>query len=83
MATYYVNKQAQSNGDHEVHKSGCTHMPSEENKRYLGSFDNCHDAVREAKKYYAVNVKDFSYLLGKEISQCFGKQFSHFSASRK
>ena len=30
-----------------------------------------------------VNVKDFSHLFGKEISQCFGKQFSHFSASRK
>ena len=53
MALYYVNKQAQSNGDHEVHKSGCSYMPSEENKQYLGSFSNCFEAVREAKKYYS------------------------------
>ena len=53
MALYYVNKQAQSNGDHEVHKSGCSYMPSEENKQYLGSFSNCFEALREAKKYYS------------------------------
>jgi len=52
MALYYVNKQPQSNGDHEVHKSDCSYMPGEENRMYLGSFTNCFDAVREAKKYY-------------------------------
>lgn len=52
MALYYVNKNAQSNGDHEVHKSGCNFMPAEENKKYLGSFENCRDAVLEAKKTY-------------------------------
>jgi hypothetical protein len=51
MASYYVNKNAQSNGDHEVHKEGCSFMPSEENKKYLGNFNNCKDAVTEAKKY--------------------------------
>jgi hypothetical protein len=53
MALYYVNKQAQANGDHEVHKSGCSFLPTEEKRKYLGSFSNCFDAVREAKKYYA------------------------------
>jgi len=24
---YYVNTNAQANGDHEVHKEGCTKMP--------------------------------------------------------
>lgn len=52
MALYYVNKQAQSNGDHEVHVSGCAFMPSEANKLYLGNFSNCWDAVREARKSY-------------------------------
>ena len=52
MALYYVNKNAQSNGDHEVHKSGCDYMPSEKNRLYLGSFANCFDAVRKAKKTY-------------------------------
>lgn len=27
MALYYANKQAQANGDHEVHKEGCQWMP--------------------------------------------------------
>ena len=53
MAIYYVNKKAQANGDHEVHKSNCTYLPSQENRLYLGSFYDCHDAVREAKKTYS------------------------------
>ena len=52
MAKYYVNKNAQSNGDHEVHKLGCTWMPSKENRIYLGEFDCCSDAVKKAKKHY-------------------------------
>ena len=53
MALYYVNKNAQANGDHEVHKSDCDYMPKPENRQYLGDFSNCHDAVREAKRYYS------------------------------
>jgi len=53
MATYYVNKQAQANGDHEVHKSDCRYLPSSENRKYLGEFSNCKDAVKEAKKTYS------------------------------
>jgi hypothetical protein len=53
MDLYYVNKQAQQNGDHEVHKSNCSYLPAKENQLYLGTFDDCHDAVREARKYYS------------------------------
>ena len=53
MAKYYVNKNAQSNGDHEVHTPGCSFMPDPENRLYLGDFTNCKDAVKEAKKHYA------------------------------
>jgi len=53
MADYCVNKQAQPSGDHEVHTSTCYYLPSPENRQELGAFSNCHDAVREAKKYYA------------------------------
>jgi len=52
MASYYVNKRAQSNGDHEVHRSKCEYMPSAENRMYLGEFASCHGAVAEAKKTY-------------------------------
>ena len=53
MAKYYVNKNAQANGDHEVHKEGCSYMPSSLNRIYLGEFSNCKDAVRKAKEYYS------------------------------
>ena len=49
---YYVNKNEQSNGDHEVHTVSCTYLPNIENRLYLGYFDNCADAVKEAKKTY-------------------------------
>lgn len=53
MQAYYVNKNAQDNGDHEVHKSTCLYLPLEHNRIYLGFFYDCPDAVREAKKHYA------------------------------
>lgn len=52
MARYYVNKNSQSNGDHEVHASGCSWLPMAENRIYLGAFENCKEAVKEAKNHY-------------------------------
>lgn len=52
MSSYYVNKNAQPNGDHEVHKDGCSYMPSVLNREYLGFYSTCQEAVREAKKKY-------------------------------
>lgn len=52
MSSYYVNKNAQSNGDHEVHTTVCPHFPNTENRTYLGDFVSCHSAVTEAKKHY-------------------------------
>ena len=43
---------SQQNGDHEVHKSGCTWMPDVENRKYLGNFDYCYQAVNESRKHY-------------------------------
>ncbi|KAA6320703.1 hypothetical protein EZS27_029556 [termite gut metagenome] len=53
MDMYYVNENAQPTGEHEVHKSGCAYIPNINNRRYLGQFSNCADAVREAKRYYS------------------------------
>lgn len=52
MNTYYVNRNAQTNGDHEVHVSGCTFMPHELNRVPLGYHASCQSAVREAKNHY-------------------------------
>lgn len=50
---YYVNTNAQPNGDHEVHVVSCTHGPSEANRKYLGDFTTCGPAKAEARRYYA------------------------------
>ena len=52
MIAYYVNKNTQANGDHEVHKSGCQYLPDQENMHYLGNFYCCYPAVEQAKKIY-------------------------------
>lgn len=52
MGKYYVNKNAQTNGDHEVHVSSCSYLPLQSNLQYLGDFTTCTLAVLEAKKYY-------------------------------
>lgn len=53
MEHYYVNKIAQANGDHEIHTDSCSHKPDTVNALYLGVFENCANAVKEAKKYYS------------------------------
>ncbi|MGQ1908194.1 hypothetical protein ACT3CE_00255 [Marinifilum sp. RC60d5] len=51
MPRYYVNRNAQANGDHEVHKEGCDWMPS--SKIDLRIFSNCESAVAAAENYYS------------------------------
>ncbi|MYA31830.1 MAG: hypothetical protein F4Y31_11420 [Gammaproteobacteria bacterium] len=49
---YYVNKNAQESGDHEVHTSACNFLPSPEFRIYLGRSTNCREAVAEAWNHY-------------------------------
>jgi hypothetical protein len=51
---YYVDKNAQPNGDHEVHTENCLFLPNSDNRKYLGKFDNCSEALKEAKKTYSI-----------------------------
>ena len=53
MARYYVNKNAPSNGDHEVHKDGCQWIPDTPNRIDLGKFSSCRPAVTKARKHYS------------------------------
>ena len=50
---FYVNKIAQPNGDHEVHRATCSWLPNVENRIYVGDFATSQAAVREARKYFA------------------------------
>lgn len=53
MKHYYVNKNAQSDGYHEVHNDECTRLPDVLNREYLGYFNNCKDGVAKAKTIYS------------------------------
>jgi hypothetical protein len=53
MPKYYVNRNAQTNGDHEVHKHDCDHPPISVNRHDLGEHTNCQSAVRKAKETYS------------------------------
>jgi hypothetical protein len=53
MPTYYVNQNAQANGDHEVHTNMCAHFAKIQNRLYLGDFTSCAPAVAQAKKIYS------------------------------
>lgn len=53
MKKYYVNKNAQANGDHEVHTDGCDYLPEVYNRIDLGNHTNCVTAVVKAKEHYA------------------------------
>lgn len=50
---YYVNRNAQSNGDYEVHTEHCASLPAAENLFPLGWFSNCAAAVKVAKAQFA------------------------------
>jgi hypothetical protein len=53
MADFYVNNNAQPNGDHEVHEAGCSWLAMVNSKKHLGNFSNCRDAVVVAKRTYS------------------------------
>ena len=53
MKSYYVNKNAQANGDHEVHDEDCKYLPTSYNRIDLGKHSDCKSAVTEAKKTYS------------------------------
>lgn len=50
---YYVSKNSQANGDHEVHTSTCSFLPDEENRIYLDNCTGCSAGVTEARKHYS------------------------------
>lgn len=50
---FYVNRNPQEGGEHEVHRLGCRgFVPDEQNRLYLGFFTRCEDAVRAAAAHF-------------------------------
>jgi hypothetical protein len=61
MDAYYIDTNVQDNGDHEVHKSNCTFMPVQQHRLFLGDFNNCQDALKEAKKTFPTTADGCPY----------------------
>ena len=57
MHRFVINKNAQANGDHEVHNvsTGCSYMPDAQNQIDLGHHMGCQGAVSEAKRRWPTN----------------------------
>lgn len=55
MPNFCVNRNEQSNGDHEVHDNTVERscLPISSNRLDLGNHATCSSAVRAAKVYYA------------------------------
>lgn len=51
MANYYVNNNAQSTGEREVHQENCRFLPTQ--RTYLGNFSSCDQAMTAAKRHYS------------------------------
>jgi hypothetical protein len=49
---YFVNRNSQINGKHEVHKESCFFLSIEKNRISLGLFCNAQDALKKAKEIY-------------------------------
>lgn len=49
---YYINNLSQVSGEHEVHTKDCEYLPDEENQIELGEFNNCSEAIANAKEKF-------------------------------
>ena len=52
MAEFYLEKTAQSAGEHLVHFDNCTAMPKRQEMIYLGSIASFESAWKSGKSYY-------------------------------
>ena len=61
MGSYYFNDNTDEHGYHEVHTSTCSFLPAPMNRTYLGIYNNCSEAIADAKRRYPGKVFDGCY----------------------
>ena len=49
---FYVNKNAQATGEHEVHREDCFWLSLATDVLYLGDLSSCAEAIRAARRVY-------------------------------
>jgi hypothetical protein len=50
MQKYYLNKRSLLNGYFPVHNDDCPFLPERKFRIYLGKFESCYDALKDAEK---------------------------------
>ena len=58
MNHYYFNQNTDDKGNHEVHTTDCSYLPSVENRIYIGYFSDCKSAISDAKSKYPFKTFD-------------------------
>ena len=53
MKKYYVNRNPQSSGEHEVHVENCNYLRIATSKIDLGYHSNCMNAILKARQYFS------------------------------
>lgn len=53
MNKFFINKNAQPSGEHEVHREDCPWMFFIKETIYLGEFSSCADALCAAQRFYS------------------------------
>ncbi len=52
MAEFYIETNAQPNGDHIVHKASCSLLPAKDAIHYLGSIASATSAIKRAAESF-------------------------------
>ena len=52
MAEFYIETNAQPNGDHIVHNAACSLLPAKDSIRYLGSIASATSAMKRAAESF-------------------------------
>jgi hypothetical protein len=53
MAEFYIEKSASETGEHIVHSSTCSSLPTTEKMMYLGAYSNANAPVNKASDWYS------------------------------
>lgn len=62
---YYFYNYTDDKGKHEVHDDSCSFLPSEENRTYIGQYEDCSKAILMAKLKYPGKKFDGCYFCSK------------------
>lgn len=52
MDEFYVEKRANENGEHVVHKEGCPSLPAKDKMHYIGVRSNIAAPLNEAANFW-------------------------------